>query len=107
MNKRYLANLDNAERNDLSELVKKNSIVPQKRTHAQVLLLTDCTMRGLASNVEAIANACQITLSTVANIRKRRVLECLDSPLNRKKQLRPSRPKIIAGENEAKVVAMC
>jgi hypothetical protein len=107
MNKRYLVKLDKGERKELSELVKKENIAAKKRTHAQVLLLADCGRHGPAWKDEAIAEACQVTVRTVENIRKRLVLEGLESAVNRKPQVGPSRRKILDGEKEAKVVALC
>ena len=46
-------------------------------------------------------------VQTVENIRKRLVLDCLEAALNRKKQVQPSRAKILDGEKEAKVIALC
>ena len=46
-------------------------------------------------------------LQTVENIRKRLVLDGLEAALNRKKQVQPSRAKILDGEKEAKVIALC
>jgi len=107
MHKRYLVKLDKAERKELSELVKKEKVSAKKRTHAQVLLLADCGGHRSGWKDEAIAEACQVTVKTVENIRKRLVLEGLESALNRKKQVRPSRQKILDGEREAKVIATC
>jgi len=44
---------------------------------------------------------------TVENVRKRLVLEGMQFALNRRKQVRPSRRKILDGEKEAKLVAVC
>jgi len=107
MNKRYLVKLAKEERKELSLLVKKEGVAAKKRTHAQVLLLADVGKRGPAWKDEAIAEACQVTVQTVENIRKRLVLEGLESALHRKKQMRPSRAKILDGEKEAKVIALC
>jgi transposase len=107
MNKRYLIKLDKQERKELSQLVKKERIAAKKRTHAQVLLLADAGRHGPGWKDEAISQACQVTVQTVENIRKRLVLEGLESALNRKKQVRLSRAKILDGEKEAKVVALC
>lgn len=107
MNKRYVVKLGKDERRELSELVKKAKIAAKKRTHAQVLLLVDSGKHGPAWTDVAIAEACQVTVRTVENIRKRLVLEGLEAALNRKKQTRPSRGKILDGEKEAKVVALC
>jgi len=43
----------------------------------------------------------------VENIRKRLVLEGLEAALNRKPQTRLARAKILGGEKEAKVIALC
>jgi hypothetical protein len=91
MHKRYLVKLNKDERNELSQLVKKENISAKKRSHAQVLLLADCGRHGPAWKDEAIAEACRVTVRTVENIRKRLVLEGLDSALNRKPQVRLSR----------------
>ena len=107
MNKRYVVKLGKDERRELSELVKKEKIAAKKRTHAQVLLLADSGKHGPAWTDEAIAEACQVRVRTVENIRKRLVLEGLEAALNRNKQTRPSRRKILDGEKEAKVVALC
>jgi hypothetical protein len=107
MHKRYIVKLDKDERKQLAELVKKEKVAAKKRTHAQVLLLADCGRHAPAWTDEAIAEACRVTVRTVENIRKRLVLEGLDAVLNRKPQSRLSRQKILDGEKEAKVVALC
>jgi transposase len=72
-----------------------------------VLLLADCGRQGPGWKDAAIAEACRVTVRTVENVRKRLVLEGLDAALNRKPQARPSRRKILDGEKEAKVIALC
>jgi hypothetical protein len=107
MNKRYVVKLDKDERQQLSQLLKAENIAAKKRIHAQILLLADCSRRGPAWKDEAIAQACQVTVQTVENVRKRLVLEGLESALIRKKQVRPSRMKVFDGEQEAKLIATC
>jgi hypothetical protein len=107
VHKRYLVKLDKDERKELSQLVTKEKVAAKKRSHAQILLLADSGKHGPTWKDETIAEACQVTVRTVENIRKRLVLEGLESALNRKKQVRPSRQKILDGEKEAKVVALC
>ena len=107
MHKRYIVKLDKNERTELSQLVKKEKVAAKKRTHAQALLLADCGRHGPAWKDAAIAEACQVTVQTVENIRKRLVLDGLESALNRKPQVRLSRQKILDGEKEAKVIALC
>ena len=107
MHKRYIVKFDKEERKQLTELVKKEKVAAKKRTHAQVLLLADGGRNGPAWKDEAIAEACRVTVRTVENLRKRLVLEGLDAALNRKPQARPSRRKILDGEKETKVIALC
>jgi hypothetical protein len=107
MPKRYLVKLEMDERKELSQLVKQEQAAAKKRTHAQVLLLADCGQQGPAWTDEVVAEACQVTVRTVENIRKRLVLEGLEAALNRKPQVRLSRQKILDGEKEAKVIALC
>jgi hypothetical protein len=107
MQKRYIVKLDKDERKELSQLVKQENVAAKKRTHAQILLLADCGKQRTGWKDEAIAEACRVTVRTVENVRKRLVLEGLERALSRKKQIRPSRQKILDGEREAKVVATC
>jgi hypothetical protein len=107
MHKRYIVKLDKDERKQLEELVRKEKVAAKKRTHAQVLLLADGGRHGPGWRDEAIAEACRVTVRTVENIRKRLVLEGLEAALNRKPQVRLSRQKILDGEKEAKVIALC
>jgi hypothetical protein len=107
MQKRYLVKLDKDERKELSQLIKMEKVAAKKRTHAQVLLLADCGRHGPAWKDEAIAEACRVTVRTVENIRRRLVLDGLAHALNRKPQVRLSRAKILDGEKEAKVIALC
>jgi transposase len=107
MHKRYIAKLSKDERKQLTELVKKEKVAAKKRTHAQVLLLADSSRNGPAWGDEGIAEACGVTVRTVENVRKRLVLEGLDAALNRKPQARLSRQKILDGEKEAKLIALC
>jgi hypothetical protein len=107
MHKQYIVKLDKEERKQLAELVTKEKVAAKKRTHAQVLLLADCGRHGPAWKDEGIAEACRVTVRTVENIRKRLVLEGLDAALNRKPQASLSRQKILDGEKEAKVIAIC
>lgn len=109
MHKRYIVKLDKEERQKLSELVKgeNKKVAAKKRTHAHILLLADAGEDGPGWKDEAVAEACRVTVRTVENVRKRLVFEGLESALNRKPQVRPSRHKILDGEKEAQVVKLC
>ena len=47
------------------------------------------------------------TVVTVENVRKRCVLDGLDAAIERKKQCRLSRKRVLDGEKEARLVALC
>jgi hypothetical protein len=89
------------------EIVNKRYIVKLSKEERESLLLVDTGKKGPGWNDEAIATACNVTVRTVENVRKRLVLEGLEEALNRKKQVRPSRCKVFDGEKEAKLVALC
>jgi hypothetical protein len=95
MHKRYIVKLDEEERKQLAELVKKEKVAAKKRTHAQVLLLADCGGHGPAWKDEAIAEACGSRF-TVENLRKRLVSKAW-MQLNRKPK-RVSRGRRSDGE---------
>jgi transposase len=101
--------LEKEERKELTELVKKENkkVAAKKRTHAHILLLADSGEEGPGWTDEAVAQACQVTVRTVENVRKRLVLEGFESALNRKRQVRPSRQRTLDGEKEAQVVKLC
>ena len=104
MKKKYVVDLSEAEREELSGLVTRKNVAAKKRTHAQILLLADVGARGSRWKDEPIAEACQVTVRTVENVRKRLVLEGMQFALNRRKQVRPSRRKILDGEVELEIV---
>jgi len=89
MNKRYIVRLTEGERGALGQLVSKGKAAARKRTHAQVLLKADTGEHGPAWTDERI------------------VEEGLDAAIERKKQCRLSRQRVVDGEKEAKLVAVC
>ena len=62
---------------------------------------------GPAWTDRRIAEAFDVSIVTVENVRKRCVLEGLDRAIQRKKQCRPSRQVVLDGEKEAQLVALC
>jgi len=107
MNKRHVVKLSDEERDGLTQLVSKGKAAARKLTRARVLLKADAGEHGPGWTDERIAEAFDLGVRAVENVRKRCVEEGLDAGLNRKKQCRPSRQRILDGEKEAKLVAIC
>ena len=105
--KRYVVRLSEGERNRLTALVSKGKVAASKRLHAQVLLKTDVSAAGAGWTDQQIVEALGVGERTVQAIRQRCVEEGLDAALERKKQCRPSRQRVLDGAKEAQLVALC
>lgn len=103
MLKKYIVRLTDAERATLGEVVAKLRGTSQKVRRAQVLLKADAD--GPAWTDARIAEAFDCRTKTVENIRERFVREGFDVTLNGRPRVEP-RPKLLDGEQEAKVIAM-
>jgi transposase len=103
MNKKYVR-LTGQEREELTGLVSRGKAAARKLTRSRVLLKADADGPGWTD--KRIAEAFDVGVRMVENTRKRFVEEGLEAAVNRKKQCRPSRQKIIDGEKEARLVAM-
>jgi transposase len=107
MAKRYVVRLTGEERTQLKQLLAKKRLAAQKRKRAQMLLKADASQDGPGWVDTRIAEAFDVTVASVENVRKRCVLEGLDAAIQRKKQCRPSRRRVLDGEKEARLVALC
>ena len=107
MAKRYIVRLTDEERNQLTGLLARKRLAAQKRKRAQMLLKADASEEGPGWVDTRIAEAFDVSVVTVENVRKRYVLEGLDAAIQRKKQCRPSRQRVLDGEKEARLVALC
>lgn len=104
MQKKYVVRLTAAERSTLTEVVKKLKGSSQKVRRAQVLLKADAD--GPAWTDARIAESVGCRTKTVENIRERLVTLGFESTLNGQAREQPPRPKVLNGEQEAKVIAM-
>ena len=104
MQKKYVVRLTDAERETLRSVVKKLSGSSQKVRRAQVLLKADADGPGWTDRKIADAFGCRI--NTVEKIRQRLVTEGFAIALNGKPRETPPRQKLLAGEQEAKVIAL-
>jgi len=107
MAKRYIIRLTDQERDQLRMLLARKRLAAQKRKRAQILLKADASEDGPAWVDTRIAEAFDVSTVTVENLRKRCVLEGLEETIERKKQCRPSRQRVLDGEKEARLVALC
>lgn len=107
MNKKYIVRLEPPEREGLKKLVSKGKAAARKLTHARILLESDISEGGPGWTDEQISTALGVTTRTVEHVRQRLVEKGLDAALERKKRETPLRERILDGEKEAKLVAIC
>jgi transposase len=105
--KKYIIRLSEEERTQLAAWVSKGKVAARKRLHAQVLLKADVGEAGAGWTDQQIVEALGVGERTVQAIRQRCVEEGLEAALERKKQCRPSRQKVLDGAKEAQLVALC
>jgi len=104
MQKKFIVRLSKEERNTLREVVKKLKGSGQKVRRAQILLKADAA--GPAWNDSRIAEAFGCRRQTVEGIRQRFVETGFQETLDGKKRADPPTPKLLDGEQEAKIIAM-
>lgn len=102
MQKKYIVRLTNTERETLNGIVRKLNGSSQKVRRAQILLKADAD--GPAWTDARIAEAYDCRTKTVENIRERFVTEGFDITIQGKSKA--PRPKVLTGEQEAKVIAL-
>lgn len=104
MAKKYVVRLSKEERDILRDIVKKLKGTSQKVRRANILLKADADGPNWPDTKIAEALSCRVR--TVENVRRRLVTEGFEAVLNRKKRKTPPTPKILDGQQEAKVIAL-
>lgn len=104
MQKKYLVRLNEVERQQLREVIKKLQGSSQKVRRAYILLQADANGPGWTDL--QIAQAYHCRTKTVENIRQRFVEAGLERALETKKREHPPTPKLLDGEQEAHIIAM-
>ena len=104
MQKKYIVRLTDSERATLRAVVKKLNGSSQKVRRAQILLKADADGPGWTDTKIAEAIGCRT--KTVENVRERLVTLGFEVTLNGKIRDQPRRPKVLSGEQEAKVIAL-
>ena len=102
--KKYIVRLTEGERQRLRALARKGKAAAYRIKHANILLKADADGPGWVDKRIAEAFGCHVR--TVENVRRRCVLEGLDSALERKEQTRPRRERKLDGEGEARLIAL-
>ncbi len=104
MRKKYIVRLTDEERDTLNLVIKKLKGSSQKVRRSQILLKADA--EGPNWSDKKIAEAFSCRTKTVENIRQVLVTEGFEIALNGMKRHTPPRPKVLDGEQEAKVIAL-
>lgn len=103
--KKYHVTLTDDERSMLRDLVSAGKGPARTLTHARILLKGDESGDGPAWSDQAIRQALDVGLSTVARVRQRFVEEGLEAALERHKPRRDY-SRLVDGECEAHLVAL-
>ena len=104
MQKKYIVRLLDEERVVLTEVIGKLKGSSQKVRRAQMLLKADAD--GPAWTDSRIAEAFSCRRQTVENLRQRFVESGFQETLDGKVREQPATPKLLAGKQEAQVIAM-
>lgn len=103
---KYIVELTSSEQKDLTQLVSKGKAAARKITHARILLQANESQDGPAWTDQQISEIFGIHTNTIHGIRRRFVEHGLQAALERKKQDRPSRKRIVDGDVEAHLIAL-
>jgi hypothetical protein len=104
MRKTYVVRLSDAERTVLAEIVRKFKGSNQRVRRAQMLLKADADGPGWTDR--QIAEAFNCRTKTVENVRQHLVERGFEQTLNGIKPSKPPIPKLLDGQQEAKIIAM-
>ena len=100
--KRYIVTLTEQEREELSQLINKGKGAARKLLHARILLKADTAVGWSDQN---IAEALEVSVSTVERVRERFVEDGVAVALERQAPKRVYKRKL-DGEQEAHLVAL-
>jgi transposase len=103
----FVVRLSQEEREQLVALVKAGKASALMLVRARILLKADQQERGPAWTDAEIAEALEVSLKTVFNIRRKWAEQGLEAALQRKQQDAPSKARKLDGKAEARLVATC
>jgi transposase len=105
MQKSYVVALSGEERERLEKLTSTGRTSSKRQIQARILLKADTSEAGPAWTDEQISEALDVSVSTVARVRKRSVEQGLAALFDRSIVRRPSRRRL-DGEQEARLLAV-
>lgn len=105
MRKGYVVVLSSEERERLEKLISTGRTSSKRQIRARILLKADTSAVGPGWSDEQISEALEVSVSTVARVRKRSVEQGLAAVLDRVVVRRPSRRRL-DGEQEARLIAV-
>jgi len=105
-NKKYVVRLDASERDYLETVIRKGKDSAGRLAKARILLKADVSDLGPGWPDSAIAEALDVSLSTVLRLRRRFVEAGFEAALNRKRRAHPPRAAIFDGEKEARLIQL-
>ena len=104
--KKFIVELDAAERERLHALISKGKAPAKTILKARILLKADVADGGPGWLDAAIVDALDTNLTMVSRVREALVVDGLDTVLSRKKRETPPTPAIFDGEAQAKLTAL-
>lgn len=105
MPKSHLVSLCSEERASLETLISTGLSSAKRQTHGRILLKADSGPEGAGWSDEQISEALEVSISTVARVRKRFAREGMNCLAKRPPVRRPSRLRL-DGEQEAHLLAL-
>jgi transposase len=105
MQKSHLVSLTSEERANLEKIISTGLTSAKRQTHGRILLKADQGPEGPGWSDEQIREALEVSLSTVARVRKRFAQEGMSFLAKRPLVRRPSRRRL-DGEQEARLLAL-
>ena len=104
--KKYVVNLNAAEREQLVGLIHKGKRSAQLLTKARILLKADVSEAGEGWNDSRIAEALDTSIANILRTRRQLVEEGFAAVLIRKYNANSARPRIFDGAGQAKLIAL-
>jgi transposase len=105
MFKKYIVQLSDAQREELTTLISAGTAPARSQTHARILLKADAASGRPAWNDAQIADAFDVSIRTVVRIRQAFLAGGLARALPRQRPATP-RPHKITGDIEAHLIAL-
>ena len=105
MNQQYPVHLTPDERTELQHLIAAGMAPARKLMHARILLKADRSSDGPAWPDQRIADAVDVSQSTIARVRKQAVQQGVAAALNRRAPRRVY-PRKLDGQQEAQLVTL-